>query len=104
MTIDMDDSQITDLAGIRKFLKGAAGLKFKGLGRDEKYAWLDRALRRFGYFKLRKKAKALVKLYVRRISGYSDAQLTRLIACKRRHGSIAVVRPARHRFRRRYTP
>ena len=104
MTIDMDDSQITDLAGIRKFLKGSIGLKLKGLSRDEKYGWLDRTLRKFGYSKLRKKAKTLVKLYVRRITGYSDAQLTRLIACKRRHGKIAAERPARHRFSRLYTP
>jgi transposase InsO family protein len=104
MTIDMDDSQITDLAGIRKFLKGTVGLKLKGLSREGKYAWLDRALHRFGYFKLRKKAKALVKLYAKRLTGYSDAQITRLIACKRRHGSIAVVRPARHCFSRRYRP
>lgn len=100
----MDDSKITDIAGIRKFLKGSVGLKLKGRSREGKYAWLDRTLRRFGYFKLRKKAKALVKLYLRRITGYSDAQLTRLIACKRLHGSIAAARPARHRFCRRYTP
>lgn len=104
MTIDMDDSQITDLAGIRKFLKGCVGLKLKGLSREEKYAWIDRTLRKFSYSKLLKKAKALVKLYAQRITGYSDAQLTRLIACQRRHGRIVAVRPARHRFSRRYLP
>src|SRR3989339_313981 len=104
MTIDMDDSKILDLAGIRKFLKGFAGMKLKGLSRDEKYTWLNQTLQRFGYFKLRKKAKALVKRYAQIITGYSDAQITRLIACKRRHGHIAAERPARHRFCRRYTP
>ena len=103
MTIDMDDSKITDLAGIRKFLKGSSGLKLKGLSRDEKYAWLDRTLRRFGYFKLRKKAKVLVKRYAQSLTGYSDAQITRLVACKKRLGRIAAERPARHRFSRRYT-
>jgi len=104
MTIDMDDSNITDLAGIRKFLKGTTKLKFKGLSRDEKYAWLNRTLQRFGYFKLRKKEKALLKRYAQTITGYSDAQITRLITRKRRHGRIAAGHPDRHKFSRRYTP
>jgi transposase InsO family protein len=104
MTIDMDDSKITDIAGIRKFLKGITGLKLKGLSRHEKYAWLNRTLQRFLYFKLCKKEKAILKRYAQTITGYSDAQITRLIACKRRRGHIAVERVARHRFSRRYTP
>jgi transposase InsO family protein len=104
MTIDMDDSQITDIAGIRKFLDGSGKLKLKGLSRDEKYVWIARTLRKFGYFKLRKKVKALVKRYAQRITGYSDAQLTRLIARQLRHGRIAAQPAARHRFAQRYTP
>jgi len=104
MTIDMDDSKITTLVGIRRFLKGAAGLKLKGLSRDEKYAWVNRTLQRFGYFKLRKKEKALLKRYAQIITGYSDAQITRLITRKRRHGCIAAGHPDRHKFSRRYTP
>ena len=99
----MDDSKITDLKGIRKFLKGVTGLKFKGLSRGEKYAWLNQTLHRFRYFRLRKKDKALLKRYAQIITGYSDAQITRLIACKRRRGRIAVGHPDRHRFSRRYT-
>lgn len=104
MTIDMDDSKITDIAGIKKFLKGITGLKLKGLSRHEKYAWLNRTLQRFGYFKHRKKEKAILKRYAQRITGYSDAQITRLITCKRRRGHIKVDRSACHRFSRRYTP
>jgi transposase InsO family protein len=104
MTIDMDDSKITDIAGIKKFLKGTTGLKLKGLSRDEKYKWINQTLQKFFYFKLRKKEKALLKRYVQTITGYSDAQITRLIASKRRHGHIKVEHSARHRFSRRYTP
>ena len=91
MTIDMDDSKITDIAGIQKFLKGITGLKLKGLSRDEKYTWLNQTLQRFGYFKLRKKEKAILKRYLQTITGYSDAQITRLITRKRRQGSIRVT-------------
>lgn len=104
MTIDMDDSKITDLAGIRTFLKGMRKLKLKGLSRDEKYAWLNRTIQRFSYFKLRKKEKAILKGYAQTITGYSDAQITRLIACKRRRGHIAAAHFARYHFGRRYTP
>lgn len=100
----MDDSNITDIAGIRKVLKGITGIKLKGHSRDEKYAWLNRTLERFGYFKLCKKDKAILKGYAQAITGYSDAQITRLITCKRRRGNITVEPSTRHRFSRRYTP
>ncbi len=99
----MDDSGIQDIAGIKRFLKGFGSLKLSGVGQDEKYRWIATVLKRFGYFKLRKKEKSLVKTYMLRITGFSDAQMTRLIFEKRNHGKIGLRTGLRHCFARTYT-
>jgi hypothetical protein len=102
MTIDMDDSGIKDIAGIKKFLKGLHGIKLNGVSREEKYRWITAALRRFAYFKQRKKDKNVVKSYMLRMTGFSDAQMTRLIADQRRDGRIGLRTGSRHCFARVY--
>lgn len=103
MTITMDDSNIKDIGGIRKFLKGAFGLKLNGVVREESYSWIGQALSRFAYFKRRKKDKSAVKTYMMRMTGFSDAQMGRLIAEKRDHGKIGLRAGSRHCFLRTYT-
>jgi len=103
MTIAMDDSSITDIAGIKRFLKGTAGLKLKGIAQQEKYGWIGETLDRFAYFELRKKDKNAVKEYLKRMTGFSDAQITRLIRRKRNYGDIGLCRGPRRCFARTYT-
>ncbi len=68
------------LEQIRLFLKSSAGLEMKGASRDEKYAWMEDVLKRFKYFSLGKKDKGTMRGYIRRMSGFSRAQVTRLIS------------------------
>ena len=60
-------------------------------------------LRRFRYRTLRKKEKTILRAYLMRMTGYSDAQVTRLIAKQRTTGKITVNTATRHRFPRKYT-
>ena len=99
----MDDSNIKDIAGIKRFLKGSTGMRLNGVLREEKYRWLTGILRRFNYFKRRKKEKSLVKEYMMRMTGFGDAQMGRLIAEKRDNGKIGLHAGARHCFARTYT-
>lgn len=103
MTINMDDSNIKDIGGIKKFLKGASGIRISGVLREEKYRWITRVLGRFSYFKLRKKEKTVVKKYMIYMTGFSDAQITRLIAEERNYGGIGLRAGSRHCFARTYT-
>jgi len=103
MTITMDDSNIKDIDGIREFLKGALGIRLNGVVREESYSWIAEALGRFAYFKRRKKDKNVVKTYMIRMTGFSDAQIGRLIAEKRDHGKIGLQAGSRHCFSRTYT-
>lgn len=98
MAIHMNDSQMVSLAQIREFLQGSQIIKFESISRKEKYAWVENTLNRFGYFKLRKKDKAVIKKYILSMSGFSDAQLTRLIFKKKEVGKIFLSSIKRHAF------
>lgn len=99
----MDDSGIKDVADLKRFLKGSSQIKLQGISRDEQYAWVSKSLDRFLYFKQRKKDKCVVKKYLMRMTGFSDAQMTRLIARKRDDGRISAKFAGRHNFPRIYS-
>lgn len=100
----MDDSHLVSIAQIKEFIKVGGGISFVGKSRDETYLWVEMILSRFWYFSLRKKEKTLVKQYVMKMTGYSDAQVTRLIKKKKDTRVIRVVKGHRHRFAKTYTP
>ena len=94
---------MVSIAQIKEFTKIAKGIEFKGTKQSEKYAWIEEVTRRFRYFTLRKKEKSVLKKYMMRITGFSDAQLTRLIAKKKNIGKILPDTTRRHHFPKRYT-
>ena len=63
-------------------------IRFKAVSRKEKYQWIEKTLPKFRYFGLRKKDKATVKNYIRQMTGLSDARTTRIIARKKKSGSL----------------
>ena len=82
----MNDSRMMSIAQIREFIKVAQNIEFKGSSRKEKYEWIEIVLLRFRYFTLRKKEKSVLKKYILQMTGFSDAQLTRLISKKKKTG------------------
>ena len=98
MTINMNDSHVATIAQIREFLQVSQIIKFEGVSRKEKYAWVENTLNRFGYFSLRKKDKSSIKKYIARMTGFSDAQLGRLIAKKKKTGKVFWNSTGRHSF------
>lgn len=95
---------MVSIAQIKEFIKVSKGIEFRGAKRQEKYAWLETVLLRFRYFTLRKKERTILKRYMIQMTGFSDAQLTRLIAKKKKHGKILADTTKRHRFPKKYTP
>jgi hypothetical protein len=81
MVIEMNDSRLATLAQIREFLAGTAdvGLQPKG-SRAQRYAFVQRTLVRLIYRGLARPEKSLVRAYLARMTGFSRAQLTRLLA------------------------
>lgn len=91
------------LEEVRLFLKSTKGLQFKGSARDEKYAWVEDAIKRFKYFSLRKKDKGMVRIYMRRMTGFSRAQVTRLISRTLLEGKLKPAMGLGRRFKVKYT-
>jgi len=100
----MNDSHITTVAQITEFIKVGRDIKFQGTSKKEKYQWIEKVVMRFRYFSLKKKERSIVKEYAMKMTGYSDAQITRLIAKKKKVGKIVANTRTRHRFPKTYTP
>lgn len=100
----MDDSHLVSIRQIKEFVKVGNGISFTGQSRDETYRWIETVLGRFWYFSLRKKEKSVVRKYIMKMTGYSDAQLTRLIKKKKLMRVIRAVKGHHHRFEKKYDP
>lgn len=84
MTLDMHDERFITLGQLETFTSAAHGLNFVGRTRKEKYDWTEKILTRFMYFTLRKRDKTTIQKYIMKITGYEDAQVTRLVRKKKK--------------------
>lgn len=76
----MNDSHLVSISQLKEFLKGGMGVEFVSASIAETYAWIEDVLRRFRYHYCKKKDRSVVKKYCKKMTGYSRAQLTRIIA------------------------
>lgn len=81
MNTIMDDSRLTNLNQIKQFLESSQLVGLRLSGAEEKYAFVDQTIDRFGYALLNRKDKIIVLQYLKKITGYKKAQLSRL--CQR---------------------
>ena len=105
MVIDMNEAQVRTVEQVRQVLEGTQELQFRAAEDDEgRYGWIDSVLRRLGYRQLGRSDRGAVLAYLQRLSGYSRAQMTRLVA-RWLSGKPLVknYRAPEHAFARRYT-
>ena len=98
--------RIRTLDDIRAFLAVNDAADITPHDREAAYAFIERALVRFRYhFGLSRAGKGLVRKFLAKVTGYSGAQLTRLIAQQRRTGHIRDhrLRPPARPFATVYT-
>jgi IS30 family transposase len=100
----MNDENLKTIEQVRQFLEGSERTKFKGVTVEERYDWIERVLVRFRYIKLNKAEKGVIRSYIEKVSGYSRAQVTRLIAKYKKKGKLRIAKYHRHRFPGKYTP
>jgi len=105
MVIDMNEAQVRTLEQVRLVVAGTQELTFRAAEDDEgRYGWIEQVLRRFGYRQLGRADRGAVLAYLQRLSGYSRAQITRLVS-RWVDGKVLVknYRRPEHAFARRYT-
>ncbi len=88
---------------IQEFLRSSEPIEFTSGGRDERYQWVERVLAAQKYRVLRKRERGLVRAYLRKVSGLSEAQTTRLIRAFLDHGAVRAQPYQRHTFAAKYT-
>jgi hypothetical protein len=106
MVIDMNEAQVRTLEQVRQVLAGTQTMEFQAANDDQaRYAWIGSVLERFDCRRLARGDRGAVLAYVQRLSGYSRAQVTRLVS--RWSAGKALVKaygPPRQPFARLYTP
>ena len=104
MIVTLETHGLQTLEQLRAFLEGSQPLDFEAPSREAGYEFIVQQLRRFGYARLGRADKGLLRRYLCKVSGISRAQMSRLIAQFRDTRRIRDHRgmPARP-FPRRYT-
>lgn len=103
MNITMIDTNLNDFNALGKFLNGVPKIEFSGTSKKQKYEWVKEVLNRFNFRHLKRSEKSRVREYTQKVTGYSNAQMSRLIL-KYLAGKLYFVDYQRHSFSTRYSP
>jgi hypothetical protein len=103
MVITMNDSKLSSIVEVKRFLQESEVIEFKKRFRKEAYQWIEETLERFDYLYLGKKERGLIKKYLQKVTGYSRPQVTRQIREYRETGRVRVKEYKRNKFERKYT-
>lgn len=105
----MNETRLDTIRQIEQFLSASATIEFSASGDDsERYAHISRVLKRFDYPRRTKRERGLLRRYLRHTSGYSRAQVTRLVTRWQGNRLAAVPLAKRYHaptvpFARKYT-
>jgi transposase InsO family protein len=99
----MNDERLKTIDEVKQFLAGSGGLDFTGVSVEEKYKWIETVLVRFKYWQLKRSEKGVILRHIEKVSGYSRAQVSRLIRGYNEKGRLKKAQYHRHRFPRLYT-
>ena len=79
--IDMNFSKLRTIGQLRQFVQGMHAVQFQPLAdAATRYRHISLIMRRFGYAKLERADRSVLLRFLERTSGYSSAQLKRLVA------------------------
>src|SRR5215467_261141 len=99
----MQNAESLSREQIQEFLRSSEPIQFAGGGQLERYGWVEALLAAQNYGGLGKGERGLVRAYVRKMTGLSEAQTTRLIRAYLDHGKVQAQPYQRHRFASKYT-
>jgi len=105
MVIDMNEQQLNTVAQLRAFLNGTQEVQFEPIDEDtQRYAFVAAVVQRLRYGRLPRPDKGVVMRYLERTTGYSPAQLKRLVRRARTGAALAKRHTApKQGFARKFT-
>jgi len=91
----MNIENLSTIESLENFLQGNQAIAYSVLGdKTERYQFIRKTLVKFSYVRCSKKDKGVINAFLRKISGYSRQQLTRLVRQHKQSGHIKW-RPSR---------
>ena len=86
------------------FLAGSQAIAFAvASNKDERYQFVEKILKRFSYPRLKRCEKGIVRQFLRKVSGYSRAQLARMIERYSKQGTLKRYQKTTQGFERIYS-
>jgi len=81
MKVTMDDSRLINVTQLREFLKGSQKMvvSLEDASLAEKYAFIEKVVKRFSYQNLARKEKHIVISYLHKVTGYKKGRLYQFI-------------------------
>ncbi len=106
MIVTLQIERIRTIGQVATFVEASEPVDFQPTDRTGAYEFVARSLSRLGYYALDRPSKTLVKRFLAKTTGYSRAQITRLIGQHRKTGRVADRRDGNQGrpFERVYTP
>ena len=99
----LDTARLRTIEQVESFLQGTAKVGFSPPPESERYSWIGRTLNQFTYQGSNRRQRGLLRLFIQRVTGYSRAQVARLIAQHRDNHSLNDQRgPPSVPFAKRY--
>ncbi len=99
----MNESQVETIEQVSCFLQGTGAMEMAISSKSECYDWIRRTLVRFEYMALGKDDRGILLRYLQQVSGYSRAQITRLVSQYKETGKIERRFCTTNGFTRQYT-
>jgi hypothetical protein len=88
MQLIMNDERLQTVEQGKQFLAGSEALDFGGVSVEERYQWIQTVLVQFKYYQLKRAGKGVIRRYIEKVSGYSRAQVSRLIRAYNQRGQL----------------
>lgn len=105
MNITMIDTRLSHFNQLQSFLEGTSEVSFTACkNRKEKYLWVESVLSRFDFRYLNKQRKGTVREYIKKVTGYSTSQISRLIKEYLKGKLTTPTIYKRNSFPTKYTP
>ena len=98
----MNDSQLNTITAVKEFVNKNNKIKFNHQNKAQAYLWVEEILVKFSYIKLPKADKGILRKYLALLTGYSRAQVTRLISQYLQTGYVQITKYQRHSFTPKY--
>lgn len=103
MIVTLDTARLRSIEQVEAFMQGTAAVGFSPPPESERYGWIGRTLSQFAYQGCDRRQRGLLRRFIARVTGYSRAQLNRLIAQHRDHHCLQDRRgPPAVPFAKRY--